>query len=163
MATFVPMQRVQHVGPLDVAAEPVCTASCNPEGVLQIQSYCQWQSSTADRSTAFIVSRCLLVRNGDHFEVESLSEFGTFGTFLCRGSEVLINQESGHLVRTKVHKFPFAWTKALHRWLQSQKTCLLISGSMRQPSWSQPCEAQESTRIGRAAPRHEGCLQFYGS
>ena len=46
-----------------------------------------------------------MVRNGEHFEVESLSEFGIFGTFLCRGNEVLINQASGHLVRTKVNKF----------------------------------------------------------
>lgn len=43
-----------------------------------------------------------MVREGASFEVESLSELGIFGTFLSQGSNVLINKEAGHLVRTKV-------------------------------------------------------------
>ena len=46
-----------------------------------------------------------MVRKGEHFEMDSLSELGIFGTFLSHGSEVLINKEAGHLVRTKVRTF----------------------------------------------------------
>jgi hypothetical protein len=43
-----------------------------------------------------------MARNGQLLEVEALSEVGIFGTFLRRGSKVLLNKEAGHLVRTKV-------------------------------------------------------------
>lgn len=51
---------------------------------------------------ALPLCRCLMVREGASFEVESLSELGIFGTFLSQGSNVLINKQAGHLVRTKV-------------------------------------------------------------
>ncbi|KAK9837801.1 hypothetical protein WJX74_005284 [Apatococcus lobatus] len=47
------------------------------------------------------INRCLMIREGSSFEVDSLSELGIFGAFLSQGSEVLINKQAGHLVRTK--------------------------------------------------------------
>jgi len=45
--------------------------------------------------------RSVLVRNGEWAEADTLSELGIYGTFLRRGKEVLLNEEVGHLVRTK--------------------------------------------------------------
>jgi len=42
-----------------------------------------------------------MVRQGQVVEVESLSELGIYGTFLRQGSQVVLNREAGHLVRTK--------------------------------------------------------------
>ena len=43
-----------------------------------------------------------MVREGELLETETLSELGIFGAFLRRGDKVLINNEAGHLIRTKV-------------------------------------------------------------
>ena len=43
----------------------------------------------------------LMVRNGQVQQVQSLSEVGVYGTFLRRGETILLNEEAGHLVRTK--------------------------------------------------------------
>ncbi|KAK9815717.1 hypothetical protein WJX72_008516 [[Myrmecia] bisecta] len=45
--------------------------------------------------------RAAMIREGKVVEVDSLSELGIYGTFLRRGDQVLLNRESGHLVRTK--------------------------------------------------------------
>ncbi|WIA42733.1 hypothetical protein OEZ86_008676 [Tetradesmus obliquus] len=45
--------------------------------------------------------RSVFVRGGAWAEDESLSELGIYGTFLRIGDEVMINEEVGHLVRTK--------------------------------------------------------------
>ncbi|KXZ48946.1 hypothetical protein GPECTOR_24g236 [Gonium pectorale] len=46
-------------------------------------------------------NRSVLVRNGQWAEGETLSELGVYGTFVRHGSKVLLNKQSGHLVRTK--------------------------------------------------------------
>lgn len=43
----------------------------------------------------------VLVRNGMWHEAETVSELGIYGTFLKQGEQVLLNEEVGHLVRTK--------------------------------------------------------------
>ena len=43
-----------------------------------------------------------MVRQGQLAEVDTLSELGIYGTFMRKGSQVLLNREAGHLVRTKV-------------------------------------------------------------
>ncbi|GAX73563.1 hypothetical protein CEUSTIGMA_g1014.t1 [Chlamydomonas eustigma] len=43
----------------------------------------------------------VLVRNGQWAISDTLSEVGIYGTFLKKGKEVLLNEEVGHLVRTK--------------------------------------------------------------
>ena len=43
-----------------------------------------------------------MVREGQLLETDTLSELGIFGAFLRRGDRVLLNKESGHLIRTKV-------------------------------------------------------------
>ena len=43
-----------------------------------------------------------MVREGELLETDTLSELGIFGAFLRRGDKVLLNKESGHLIRTKV-------------------------------------------------------------
>lgn len=45
--------------------------------------------------------RSVLVRNGDWKEADTVSELGIYGTFLRKGPQVLLNEEVGHLVRTK--------------------------------------------------------------
>lgn len=45
--------------------------------------------------------RVTMVRNGHAQEIESLSELGIYGTFLRKGNKILLNEEAGHLVRTK--------------------------------------------------------------
>ena len=47
------------------------------------------------------VNRSIMVRLGEASETETLSELGIYGVYLRRGSEVLLNREAGHLVRTK--------------------------------------------------------------
>ena len=42
-----------------------------------------------------------MVREGKVVEADTLSEVGIYGTFLRRGSRILLNCEAGHLVRTK--------------------------------------------------------------
>ncbi|GLC35901.1 hypothetical protein PLESTF_001238000 [Pleodorina starrii] len=46
-------------------------------------------------------NRSVLVRNGQWSQGETLSELGIYGTFVRHGDAVLLNQQSGHLVRTK--------------------------------------------------------------
>ena len=46
--------------------------------------------------------RSLMVREGELLETDTLSELGIFGSFLRRGDKVLLNNEAGHLIRTKV-------------------------------------------------------------
>ncbi|GLI68541.1 hypothetical protein VaNZ11_012982 [Volvox africanus] len=46
-------------------------------------------------------NRSVLVRNGQWSESETLSELGIYGTFVRHGNNVLLNEQSGHLVRTK--------------------------------------------------------------
>lgn len=48
-----------------------------------------------------------MVRRGELLETDAVSEVGVYGTFLRRGDEVLLNEEAGHLVRTKVRYFAF--------------------------------------------------------
>ncbi len=43
-----------------------------------------------------------MVREGQLLETDTLSELGIFGAFLRRGNKVLLNNEAGHLIRTKV-------------------------------------------------------------
>ena len=43
-----------------------------------------------------------MVREGKLLETDTLSELGIFGSFLRRGDKVLLNNEAGHLIRTKV-------------------------------------------------------------
>lgn len=43
-----------------------------------------------------------MVRKGEVLETDAVSEVGVYGTFLRRGDQVLLNEEAGHLVRTKV-------------------------------------------------------------
>eukprot|EP00878_Enallax_costatus_P022444 GHUV01023809.1.p1 GENE.GHUV01023809.1~~GHUV01023809.1.p1 ORF type:complete len:478 (+),score=162.56 GHUV01023809.1:1126-2559(+) len=45
--------------------------------------------------------RTVFVRSGAWLEEESLSELGIYGTYLRVNDEVMINEEVGHLVRTK--------------------------------------------------------------
>ena len=45
--------------------------------------------------------KSILVRNGQWAEEETLSELGIYGVYVTQGSTVLLNQEAGHLVRTK--------------------------------------------------------------
>lgn len=45
--------------------------------------------------------RALLVRNGVPRAVDAVSELGVFGAHLRRGSETLLNERAGHLLRTK--------------------------------------------------------------
>ena len=47
-----------------------------------------------------------MVRKGKLLEVPSISELGIYGTFIRRGDQVLLNEEAGHLVRTKVSCLP---------------------------------------------------------
>lgn len=44
-----------------------------------------------------------MVREGELLETDTLSELGIFGALLRRGDKVLLNKETGHLIRTKVH------------------------------------------------------------
>ncbi|GIL90454.1 hypothetical protein Vretifemale_18104 [Volvox reticuliferus] len=46
-------------------------------------------------------NRSVLVRNGQWSESETLNELGIYGTFVRHGKNVLLNEQSGHLVRTK--------------------------------------------------------------
>lgn len=50
--------------------------------------------------------RIQMVREGASFEVDSISELGIYGTFLRKGRNIILNRESGHLVRTKVSSWP---------------------------------------------------------
>ena len=43
-----------------------------------------------------------MVREGELLEPDTLSELGISGAFLGRGDKVLMNNEAGHLIRTKV-------------------------------------------------------------
>lgn len=45
--------------------------------------------------------KSVLVRNGQYQEADTVSELGIYGTFLRHGDMVLLNEEVGHLVRTK--------------------------------------------------------------
>lgn len=47
------------------------------------------------------INRSLMVREGKLLETDTLSELGIFGSFLRRGDKVLLNNEAGHLIRTK--------------------------------------------------------------
>lgn len=42
-----------------------------------------------------------MAREGIATEVESLSELGIYGTFVREGTNVLLNRQAGHLLRTK--------------------------------------------------------------
>lgn len=42
-----------------------------------------------------------MVRNGQAVEADTLSELGIYSTLVRRGDTVLLNEEAGHLVRTK--------------------------------------------------------------
>ena len=44
-----------------------------------------------------------MIREGKLSEVDSISELGIYGVFLRKGSEIILNEEAGHLVRTKVN------------------------------------------------------------
>jgi glutathione synthetase len=45
--------------------------------------------------------KSVLVRNGQYQEADTVSELGIYGTFLRHGGDILLNEEVGHLVRTK--------------------------------------------------------------
>ena len=45
--------------------------------------------------------KSVLVRNGQHQDADTVSELGIYGTFLRHGDDILLNEEVGHLVRTK--------------------------------------------------------------
>lgn len=48
------------------------------------------------------INKSILVRAGSHVEADTLSELGIYGCFVRQGAgRVLLNQEAGHLVRTK--------------------------------------------------------------
>lgn len=47
------------------------------------------------------INTSVMVRLGTAAPMETLSELGIYGTFLRRGPQVLLNEEVGHLVRTK--------------------------------------------------------------
>lgn len=47
-------------------------------------------------------SRSVLVRNGQWQATDTLSELGIYGTFVRHNDAVLVNKQSGHLVRTKM-------------------------------------------------------------
>lgn len=49
-----------------------------------------------------MLCRSLVVREGELLERDALSELGIFGAFLQRGDKMLMNNEAGHLIRTKV-------------------------------------------------------------
>ena len=44
----------------------------------------------------------VLIRNGEAFSGETVSELGIFSVFLRNGGEVIANASVGHLLRTKV-------------------------------------------------------------
>lgn len=48
------------------------------------------------------VNTCALLRNGEWSIEETLTELGIYGGFVKKGDEVLLNEASGHLLRTKV-------------------------------------------------------------
>lgn len=48
------------------------------------------------------VSTCALLRNGEWMIEETVSELGIYGGFVKKGDDVLLNEASGHLLRTKV-------------------------------------------------------------
>ena len=50
--------------------------------------------------------RSVLLRGEEHFIEDTVSELGIYGTFIRRGTEILLNQSAGHLLRTKVFKQP---------------------------------------------------------
>ena len=50
--------------------------------------------------------RSVLLRNEEHFVEDTVSELGIYGTFIRRGTEILLNQSAGHLLRTKVVESP---------------------------------------------------------
>ena len=43
-----------------------------------------------------------MVRERELLETDTRSELGNFGAFLWQGDKVLMNNEAGHLIRTKV-------------------------------------------------------------
>lgn len=47
--------------------------------------------------------RTQMIREGKLSEVDSISELGIYGVFLRKGNEIILNEEAGHLVRTKVN------------------------------------------------------------
>ncbi|CAL5223694.1 g6247 [Coccomyxa viridis] len=47
------------------------------------------------------INRSMLLRNGEILEVDTLSELGIYGTFVRQGDRVILNEEAGHLIRTK--------------------------------------------------------------
>ena len=51
--------------------------------------------------TQDVLYRSMLLRNGEILEVDTLSELGIYGTFVRRGDRVILNEEAGHLIRTK--------------------------------------------------------------
>ena len=56
----------------------------------------------ASRSlTQDVLRRSMLLRNGEILEVDTLSELGIYGTFVRQGDNVILNEEAGHLIRTK--------------------------------------------------------------
>ena len=102
--------------------------------------------------------RTLIVREGESLEMDSLSELGIFGLYLRLGDKLLMNQEGGHLVRTKVRAIaPLrpAWLYACK--LQASSVC---AGTCR-GLWAncrmcmcacQPCKQMHS--ISRCASKH---------
>lgn len=51
--------------------------------------------------TQDVLYRSMLLRNGEILEVDTLSELGIYGTFVRLGDSVILNEEAGHLIRTK--------------------------------------------------------------
>jgi len=76
----------------------VCSRNCNS---IQLEDDVDWCiTRNGAQSTAFHC-RSMLLRNGDILEADTLSELGIYGTFIRRGNRVLLNEEAGHLIRTK--------------------------------------------------------------
>ena len=46
-------------------------------------------------------SECFMVRRGQLSAVNAVSELGLFGALVVNGDEVVVNEYSGYLVRTK--------------------------------------------------------------
>ena len=77
-----------------------------------------------------------MVREGELLETDTLSELGIFGSFLRRGDKVLLNNEAGHLIRTKVTTCTLC---SLLSWLLSHLS--LLAASVIQTIRCQPCGA----------------------
>lgn len=72
---------------------------CFTHDVLQERACASPGSNTA--LTQVLTYRSMLLRNGEILEVDTLSELGIYGTFVRQGDRVILNEEAGHLIRTK--------------------------------------------------------------